>query len=147
MSTADLIALAERVERAEGPDRRLDGKIGALMQRVRLQAKGHNTDGIRADENDPGHIVESIGNGWWATYYTASLDAAMTLVPQGHRICTISQAMPGREWFAKLAFIGREGGLPASGASSPSLALTAASLRAIAAEAYTHIAQATQHDE
>ncbi|QZP06849.1 hypothetical protein [Caenibius sp. WL] len=122
MTKADLIALAERVERAEGPSFTLELEI---FRAINPQATSH-----------------SIPNN-----YTASLDAAMTLVPEGHRICTISQAMSGREWFAKLAFIGREGGLPASGASSPSLALTAASLRAIAAETYTHIAQAIQHDE
>lgn len=55
-SEAELLALALACEKASGPDRELDGSIGMTVQ-------------------TPGHYRK--------TPYTASLDAAMTLVPEG----------------------------------------------------------------
>jgi hypothetical protein len=55
-----LLELAERCEKAMGPDRGLDAEIYALCGRI--------------DEN---HLLE------WRHRYTSSIDAAMTLVPKG----------------------------------------------------------------
>lgn len=122
-----LIELAERVEAAEGPCRLLDAEIGAYLQRERVRAAGHAGSAIRADEQDPGHITESLGCGWWAPRYTASIDAAMTLVPEGwnfevDRIGGRGGAVVNKSVLSRDAFIAQ--------AATPALALCAAALRA-----------------
>lgn len=61
-----LLELAERCEKAEGPDRELDEAIACLF------AKSHPVFG------KPIAMV-------YAKQFTASLDAALTLVPEGFR--------------------------------------------------------------
>jgi hypothetical protein len=100
MSRDELLQLAERVERAEGPDRALDGLIHILanpdLPWIIGQEPGpfpqtpiygtlsdfrewawRSCDAAEAYERrDP---ADGIG----APFYTASLDAAMSLVPEG----------------------------------------------------------------
>jgi hypothetical protein len=90
---ATLIALAERCEQAAGPDRELDFAIAA---------------GVGWPDSPNLHQH--------ARRYTESLDAAVTLVPQGCGWMIMGNA----------AKVGR---LPSRGATSP-LALCAAALRA-----------------
>ncbi len=52
----DLLALADRVEKLTGPDRKVDAEIARIMQ---------------------------LGDGAYAPAYSSSLDAAITLVPEG----------------------------------------------------------------
>jgi hypothetical protein len=63
---ATLLALAERCEQAAGPDKELDFTIDDFMLKY-----GAETDCIR----NPRYVLP----------YTASLDAAVTLVPEGWR--------------------------------------------------------------
>lgn len=85
MTRADeLLALAAKVEALTGPDRLVDAEIGACLQRSRLIAGGRSGEGIAVDEINPGHIQDTA-RGWWAPKYTASLAAAMMLVPEGWR--------------------------------------------------------------
>jgi len=62
---ATFIALAERCEQATGPDKELDFTIDGFMLK-----HGPETDRIR----NPRYVLP----------YTASLDAAVTLVPEGY---------------------------------------------------------------
>lgn len=64
----ELLALAERCENATGPDRELDVAIYEVVSGER-----HRPTRFGPEERG-GHVVKA---------YTASLDAAMTLVPEG----------------------------------------------------------------
>jgi hypothetical protein len=112
----ELIALAERVEAASGPDRELDAAINTALRLGSDWSRG-TPEASRV----------------WALHFTASLDAAMTLVPEPQSF-TISHC---GNTCARVQIIG---GDPCSNdpefdgdAASPALALAAASLRALAA--------------
>jgi hypothetical protein len=80
----ELLRLAERCEAATGPDRELDDEIARALGWTQ-----------HTDEDDPVFVNQT--STWWAEpgrewstcsvvpSYTASLDAAMTLVPEGWR--------------------------------------------------------------
>lgn len=79
--TANLNKLADRVERAGGPDRELDALI------VTSLCPGATvSEYIRGEGDDIVFHAEALGirNKDCCPWYTASLDAAMTLVPEGH---------------------------------------------------------------
>jgi hypothetical protein len=109
---ATLLALAERCEQAAGPDRELDFTIDDFMLK-----HGPEADRIR----NPRYVLP----------YTASLDAAVTLVPEGHEwlrkneICMTVYRVPAdlKEWARHIDARG----------ATPALALCAAALRARAA--------------
>src|SRR5690606_3142744 len=77
--------LIERLERAEGPARELDGRIWCAVNGYEIL--GWDDDGCQYRAKQPG---------WISSYYirewTASLDAALTLVPEGWFVDQISQA-------------------------------------------------------
>jgi hypothetical protein len=133
-----MIELAERCEKASGPDRELDCLI--------LEALGYE---VKRDHARPGQVVRGfgllryIGGTHWCTFnrYTASLDAAMTLIPKGWRLWTGDFSVEGRfNWMLKGPLApwtdpedGRETIAPQYGngiGSTPALALCAAALRA-----------------
>jgi hypothetical protein len=141
MRKADLLALAARVEAAEGADRALDAEIALAAGWKQLrQAQAWWR---------PEHVAEARKRRkalwvWGPTQlpaFTASLDAAASLVPKkclyfvrtlwdesgkaGYAGVTRYTAAPKR------VFINETAGV----AASPALALTAAALRAIAEEA------------
>lgn len=102
-----LIELAERCEKASGPDREIDIDIqqvigGAIPTGFQMQYEGVRLPG-----------------------YTASLDAAMMLVPEGMAI--------ELAWNAARLADARVGWKRPGIAKSPALALCAAALRARAA--------------
>ncbi len=66
----ELLALADRCERAKGPDRELDERIGMAIGLKRTMRVGHECLG-----ND--RVVRIL-----CPAYSTSLDAAMTLVPK-----------------------------------------------------------------
>lgn len=109
MDKATLIALAERVEKAQGPDRELDAEIAAAT----------------------GTAVKRDWDADWAPHYCASLDAAAALVPEGRdwwvRIYNGKPraAVEHHEPWSWADIACR--------AATPALALTAAALRARAA--------------
>jgi len=70
---AALLELAARCEAGTGPDRELDCRIWWVL------------DGLSISFEDTVAIVADL-HAWLAPYYTASLDAAMALVPEGHTI-------------------------------------------------------------
>jgi len=116
---ATLLALADRCERATGTDRELDGAIAMAMfpaHRRGMYVRRH---------------------------YTASLDAAVSAVPEGWRVSTADWSIAGRyTWMLKGPctrwVIGPDGEKEAGSDwsayavshSHPALALCAAALRA-----------------
>jgi hypothetical protein len=124
-----LLALAERCEQAVGPDRELDQDIS----RVLLPAEA---EGITRSRY--GWSYRVFGPSGWGDFkwlenlpFSASLDAAVTLVPEGHEwlrkneICMTVYRAPTdpKEWARHIDARG----------ATPALALCAAALRARAA--------------
>ncbi len=109
-----LLSLAERCEKAEGPDDR------ELDCRIRCAINGENFEVYS-------HVVPDFEQ-WLARPYTTSVDSALTLVPEGwsYTICPKWAEVRHPVFWAQ----DQEGH-----AASPALALTAASLRARAAKA------------
>lgn len=67
-------SLIQRLSEAAGPDRELDHWIQAALNRQRILGTYKRLD----------HWVErALKNRWATPAYTASLDAALTLVPEG----------------------------------------------------------------
>ncbi len=116
---AGLRALAERVERAEGADRDLDGAVASVVL----------------------PNVESYdGDWWWGPHddaplhvpaYTASLDDAVSLVPEGKVWCLFGVGYGNNP--RSEAYVEDDDADYPGGAATPALALTAAALRARAA--------------
>lgn len=122
----DLIALAERCEAATGADRELDAAI------VRALYPEAIIDIYCAGDDEPTvfHAAPLVPQKGVLPCFTASLDAAMALIPEGHAF-GLGKDFLGDErawaWCSdRMKFECRKG------ASVP-LALTAASLRARAA--------------
>ena len=130
-SEHSLIELAERVEKAEGPDRRLDAEIA-----VAIDLQAYEGYGVRDAVRIGGlqclvEMAECRQNIWSSALplYTASLDAAMTLKAEGRVILNLA------EDGISTAIVD---GTQAHG-GSPALALTAAALRARAATEKSHV--------
>jgi len=127
----EVVRLAERCQTATGPDRDIDGWIEALIVKpaepyVVGQGPGRFPAkpimGVRAD------VMRDIGGKDGADYigapaYTASLDAAMTLVPEGFD-WIIGHTNGGLTIHAEV------GDREQRFAATPALALCAAALRA-----------------
>jgi hypothetical protein len=140
MTRADLQALARRVEAAQGANRELDAEIYCTLNPEWQPSRTCPDVLWRGDPTKP----ESIG----APAFSASLDAAVSLVPAGWRVNTADWSVLGRfTWMLKGPCLKRvpndDSGWDAgsdwyvSGVSeaTPALALTAAALRALAEEA------------
>ena len=92
-SLSDLIA---RLEKATGPDLELDEQIQAAISGATLEKQA---DGRNAYHRDGFWI--SIGK---VLPYTSSIDAAMTLVPEGWRVNSGDFSVEGRfAWMLTLA--------------------------------------------
>jgi hypothetical protein len=75
--------LIKKLENAEGPDRELDVAIGFAVGRIRerngnyLLATGNDSDMVVEPNAYDDHLVAQP-----LSYYTSSVDAAMTLIPR-----------------------------------------------------------------
>ncbi len=151
---ADLLELASRVEAATGPDRELDDAIFAAMGLCKHRNRRFDPPTHEDDIVGP-EVCVDCGKRGAMTYprrhYTASLDAAMTLVPEGWR-WLLREAAPDGANPDESGFLARlethdfetvtwgkgqcwitdhiRGRDAKSWAATPSLALTAAALRA-----------------
>jgi len=77
----ELLALAERCEKASEGSRELDARIACVLDNRSIHVI---VDGdVLGRNNQPPHDICIVG---WAPSYTTSLDAAMTLVPEGMEI-------------------------------------------------------------
>lgn len=119
---SDLLKLAERCEAATGPDRELDGAVHTAVTGFEPRRGGIGW---------PDNALVVPGFPGWVPLpaYTASIDAAMSLVPSGMEFGCGSKDDSGSAW----AWVGKfhgplniEEGEPTSAA----LALCAAALRA-----------------
>ena len=126
---SDLLALADRVEALTGPCRETDAQIALAFNLYdRPEDLGCFVDLAEA-------VVGGGGQTWAPPAYTASIDAAMALVPERSwtRLDVWTKDLGGCT--ASVYLIGRdiEGGFSAH-AATPATALAAAALRARAAQ-------------
>lgn len=142
MTRADLLALAARVEQAAGADRELDAEVllacGVVTSRDGNLFFGHKDHSALVMERD---YYDREGDAPALPSPTGSLDAAVSLVPEGclyfartlwdetnkAGYACVSHYTPG----LSRTFINDTAGV----AATPALALTAAALRARAEEA------------
>lgn len=129
----ELLALAERCEKASGPDRELDAAIVAAMNNAIVKPYPPTDDFGPKDRwqfwsRDGAHFLGSEGK-FPVKPVTASLDAAMTLVPESALAWNCGVSTGGNSAWV---FDG-EDEHNAAAASVP-LALVSAALRAIAAK-------------
>jgi hypothetical protein len=149
-----LLDLAERCEQATGPDRELDMLIDCALKGIEVvyPTEGHPMTPGRGGRIEAKGTFELLGwidpgkvNRNFSPYggrdrypaYTASLDAAMTLVPEGWRVGSMGETVIEGDdpWNARLLekrFDGRAKSAQGD-AATPALALCAAALRARAA--------------
>lgn len=120
LSESALQDLAERIEAADGPDRELDGDIAEAVGAVPPFV--HRRDSPEWGSWSGGR------DHWDAPAYTGSLDAAVTLVPEGYSFNLGNDVRGWADvWFDVPVYDGK----PYEGrAATPALALCAASLRA-----------------
>jgi len=140
-ATADeLLALAERVEQATGPDREIDLAIFGALD-MPLPEKYADMLVSLAWNEDQRAFIYQLGDmqvRYEPAPYTASLDAALSLVPEGHRWLVDKRPFAEGRSDGYRAQVYREGyyyksdmsDTPTSWAASPATALTAAALRA-----------------
>lgn len=125
---SELMKLAERCEEAKGCDRELDVHIHYAVELNEAcspeLAKRHATS-----EFISAHPVDDGVGGIQVLVrdYTASLDAAMTLVPEGYEWSARWGELPDRTWAGIAGVQGVN-----TAAATPALALCAAALRAAA---------------
>lgn len=138
--SSELLALAAKVEALTGPDREVDALVAAAFGIIDYDGPAPlgtpffcvTDDGLRVrfstrlDDGSEHSLASRLPKP-----FTASLDAAMTLVPEGC-LWVGGLAQTGRAAMAVCPFGSTDG--EHSTASTPALALTAASLRAIAAQ-------------
>ena len=144
MTTASrLEELAGRCEAASGADRDLDALIACAVGVTSKHPKWVQRwqGALTPYPGKPGYVAHVSGVWWSSAKVTASLDAAMSLVPEGWRIYTGDFSIEGRfRWMLsgpRLTWITHEDGSKEGGddwyqsgvAATPALALTAASLR------------------
>lgn len=120
MKSDDLIELAERVERATGPDRELDRAVAEALGWTRICSIPSGYMAVR-----PGEKVE-----YRLPKFSRSMDAAMTLAPKGFDWC--AGDIEGLGW-ASISPSQQSYSIHSefdAQAATPALALTAACLRA-----------------
>lgn len=150
----DLVELAKRVEALDGPCRETDAEIGAACRIIDggpLDLIGEPFFRVSPCKRrvEHGSCVEGddvVVKSREPARFTASLDAAMTLVLEGWPSVYLARTDDGR-WHAALA--GNDGHMMAedpeeyyveADAATPALALTAAAIRALAAQGEGRIA-------
>lgn len=127
---ATLIALAERVEKAEAGSRELDAEIEKMLSCSDEFARHHPGKSMRL-WNENAYRFYYLGDDesdYQSPAYTTSLDAAMSLVPDGMVWQVLTDyGLPGRARISDIPRLKTQ-----ADGETPALALTAASLRAIA---------------
>ena len=133
-----LLELAQRVEALDGPCLDMDHEIALALNAPdwRKEKPWERTNGWAEPNNarDAWAVLfyDAGGNPKPVAHYSASIDAAMTLVPEGHDMQIHLFAGRGGEASCIVTQLKRIG-LPRIFAASPALAITAAALRARAA--------------
>lgn len=122
------LELADACEKATGPDRELDAaialKLGIVRERDGSLFYGHRDHSVLVLERD---YYDHEGNAPELLHYTASIDAAMTLIPDG---AFWAITMLGEERGGFHACCQLDGPMVWHEAATPALAICAAALRA-----------------
>jgi hypothetical protein len=146
LDKAGLMALADRVEALAGPCRETDVAIGVAVDwRWPDWEPSEKTARQMAEKHGLAWLVDRAANGFNSCWrgipnYTASLDAAMTLVPEGfaYRVDWRPDGLDlprGSDTAPALGMVyAGLGKAHVANASTPALALTAAALRALAGQ-------------
>lgn len=117
--------LSERVERLEGPDREIDFAIGEVVMCLR-----HVGAGLYDTDSPSGPYYSEDGGDYPAyPHYTASLDAAMSLVPEGWN-CAVFRRQDWKQQNAQVWHSEQRGSTNHGDAATPAIALCAAALKA-----------------
>ncbi|EQA96883.1 hypothetical protein [Sphingobium baderi] len=133
----DLLRLAERVEKLDGPDAEIDRLIHFHVVHPWLAEKSVKW------------VVEAFGRPteflWWDQYrldakkegypdewepFTESIDAAMTLVPEGYCVSAMGEVPDDCDWYCCLWGEHESEGEPERRAKTLPLAIVSAALRA-----------------
>ena len=133
MSNDRIKELIERLEKASGPDRELNGAIFWIVERRRAQNSYWNVTPGKPQPIDElpvkglGKLAVEVS----APAYTASIDAALTLVPEGW---FGDVRLGGERSFAWLKGDNTDPGTGLLIGNTPAIALCIAALRAIASQ-------------
>jgi len=137
MSERDLI---ERISAATGPDRALDAEIAAFVKQCSRNAPAwvRNWQGLwaPAPKVNSGAVALWHDSGelsvWWnAPEFTASIDAALTLVPEGlNWLIGRGRARPDEPLYGVQLLDGERVVAGAENNATPALAICAAALKA-----------------
>lgn len=134
---SDLAALIQRVEAAEGPSRELDAEIACFLRGYTIHADTDPKAGWFAYWLGEPEGSECVNCREWPAY-TASLDAAASLVPSGCLYMARTLWDGGGETASGCATVTQYSAAPdrmwvwdySGNAATPALALCAAALRA-----------------
>ena len=142
MSNDRIKELIERLEKAPGPSRELDRLIEETLPGVeRHMYEDMVKDGYVISGH--GHSTYPPGQGYLPAHYTASIDSALTLVPEGHGWflddggeCSVFDKRPGYKSSDDKPMIGYPVKGSCDGDTTPAIALCIAALRAIASQSH-----------
>ena len=141
--TVDLAKLIERLKAATGPDRELDLEIDLyawpasdIADIAKKHPRGLGSEGYAWDIWHGAVVVEKrtadgrcpYNAGYPLPAYTSSIDAAMTLVPEGWFVTICQDQRPGFANVHKL--VNNEGPCNYAEVATPALALCIAALKA-----------------
>lgn len=134
-----LLELAERCEKAAGPDRELDALIFIAREPDSFRLPASDDLDNEGDPPSPGDVVclqGFVGSVIASPRYTASIDKAATVVPKDYAFTVSFIGIPNHPADARVWLPAQKGhGVNADcyDAATPALALCAAALRARAA--------------
>ena len=149
MQKDELLALAERVEALSGPDREADARIAVVIRYAYNAAPFVDLEACQSvTDEDEWNVICRVNGQKTDRYspprYTASLDAAMSLVPcksdnevgfsfwPQHRAAPTAGLIKCQLWHIDGFQNYAPGGVPEATAGTHILALCAAALRALA---------------
>ena len=130
----NLLELAERCEKATGPNRSLDVEICVATCTVDSSVNPQYVQNMRPDDDDDGWVLYEYEDENYtdcAASFTESIDAAMKLVPEGldWRVDTMT-GLPGAIVCLPNAWLSHKTAPRMVHGKTPALALAAAALRA-----------------
>jgi hypothetical protein len=123
----DLERLAECCESSAGPDDDLDREIWLTVVADDNQRELVRVGRALHGDDEAAFRLDRMMGGFNPT---ASLDAAMTLVPEGHCVSAMGEVPDDREWYVEIWKEGEGYHQGEVRGKTPALALTAAALRA-----------------
>jgi hypothetical protein len=139
--TANLLALAERCEAATGPDRELDAQIIIALEHPEYHFPDEVLNRKPSSWDEAAGRFRHDGSGGSVSWpaFTASVDAALTLVPEGwnDNVSWSAKKQKARawcEWMPEAPFAPSDWIVHYGRGANRALAICAAALRARAAQ-------------